>query len=132
MPTITIDYDTITGTAASLGRHGVHTVIADRAEGKAGGQGLGFGGGPLLALALGGCFSNTAYFTAEKMGVTIERLQIHVELDLEGEPLVAKRARLKSECRLKGGADASAFLKAARANCMVANTLLAGAEVAFS
>jgi organic hydroperoxide reductase OsmC/OhrA len=132
MPTVAIDYDTIPGTAASLGRHGVHTVIADRAEGKARGSGLGFGGGPLLALALGGCFSNTAHFTAEKMGLVIERLQLHVEVDLEGEPLVATRARLKAECKLEGGADPSALLGAARVNCMVANTLRAGVHVTLT
>ena len=58
MGTTTIEYRVLPGTRASVGRADLHTVVADRPEGKAGGLGLGFNGGELLALAIGGCFCN--------------------------------------------------------------------------
>jgi organic hydroperoxide reductase OsmC/OhrA len=44
----------IAGTGASLGWAGARSAVVDRPAGRAGGQGLGFNGGELLALAIGG------------------------------------------------------------------------------
>ncbi|RDJ11455.1 hypothetical protein B5K06_14350 [Rhizobium grahamii] len=39
----------VEGTQAALGWAGSHTIVVDRPDGKAGGQGLGFNGAQLLA-----------------------------------------------------------------------------------
>ena len=49
MSRTTVEFRTVPGTRAAVGRSGAHTVIADRPAGKAGGMGLGFNGGELLA-----------------------------------------------------------------------------------
>src|SRR5690606_12431130 len=48
----------IPDTQAAVGWAGSHTVVIDRPDGKAGGAGLGFNGGQMIALAIGGCFCN--------------------------------------------------------------------------
>ena len=53
MATTTIEYRVLPGTRAAVGRADTHSVIADRPDGKAGGMGLGFNGGELIALAIG-------------------------------------------------------------------------------
>lgn len=53
-----IELRNVAGTEAAMGWAGGHTVVIDRPEGKAGGLGLGFNGGQMLALAIGGCYCN--------------------------------------------------------------------------
>ena len=48
--------------------------MVDRPEGKAGGMGLGFNGGQLLALAIGGCFCNDLHYAAHAMGIRLRSL----------------------------------------------------------
>lgn len=131
MGTVAIEYCTLDGSGASVGRAGTHTVIADRPEGKAGGNGLGFNGAQLLALSLGGCFCNDVHYTADEMGVSIARLRVGVDLDLEGSPLLATAARVSVEIELEGGVDATALLARAQERCTVANSLRKGMEVEF-
>jgi uncharacterized OsmC-like protein len=64
MKSTTVELRNIEGTEAAAGWAGDHTLVVDRPEGKAGGQGLGFNGGQLLALALGGCFCNDLRYVA--------------------------------------------------------------------
>ncbi|HXX07037.1 MAG TPA: hypothetical protein VEJ43_03070 [Pseudolabrys sp.] len=45
----------IPDTQAAVGWADGHTIVIDRPDGKAGGIGLGFNGGQLLGLAVGGC-----------------------------------------------------------------------------
>ncbi|WP_352751767.1 hypothetical protein [Mesorhizobium sp. M0518] len=56
MVSMSVELRNMGGTQAAMGWVGGHTIIVDRPEGKAGGMGLGFNGGQLLALAIGGCF----------------------------------------------------------------------------
>ena len=49
MSRTTVEFRTVPGTRAAVGRSGAHTVIADRPAGKAGGMGLGFNGSPTRA-----------------------------------------------------------------------------------
>jgi organic hydroperoxide reductase OsmC/OhrA len=131
MPTIIADYRLLDGTRAAEGRTGNHALVADRPAGVAGGQGMGFNGGQLLALALGGCFCNDVQYTAEEMGERVAGLQVSVSLELEGEPLIATHAVVSVECMLESGADPKTLLERARERCTIANTLRAGVEVAF-
>ena len=132
MATITADYSLLDGTRAAVGRAGSHVVLADRALGVAGGEGLGFNGGQLLALALGGCFCNDVQYTAEEMGEAISDLRVSVKLELAGDPLVATHADVSVICWLASGADPGPLLDRAKARCTIANTLRAGVEVSFS
>ncbi|MEK1871664.1 MAG: OsmC family protein, partial [Rhizobium altiplani] len=83
MVAVTVELRNVEGTQAAMGWAGPHTIIVDRPEGKAGGQGLGFNGAQLLALALGGCFCNDLRYVAEEMGVLLGRIAVSVVLELE-------------------------------------------------
>jgi uncharacterized OsmC-like protein len=131
MSSITIEYSAVEGTGAFLGRAGSHVLLADRPVDKAGGSGLGFNGGELLALSLGGCFCNDVHYTAEELGLQIARLRIKVTIDLEGIPLVVQTATVTTDCELADEIDATELLERARERCTVANSLTNGVHVNF-
>jgi len=129
MGTTTIEYRLLPGTRATVGRAGTHSVVADRPEGTAGGMGLGFNGGELLALAIGGCFSNDMQALADEMGLSIADLRVTVEIDFDGKPSRATAARMKVECALADGSDPSALIERAKAITTIGNSLRAGIPV---
>ena len=131
MASMTIEYSKLPGTGASVGRAGTHTVLADRPDGKASGTGLGFNGGELLALSLGGCFCNDVHYVADELGVAVSRLHVAVTIDFDGEPLVATNARIEVQCELEGGRSPDELLDIARQRCTVANSLRKGMDVVF-
>jgi organic hydroperoxide reductase OsmC/OhrA len=92
MAEITVQLRSIYGTAAAVGWAGSHTLIVDRPEGKAGGAGLGFNGGELLGLAIGGCLCNDLPYVAHDLGVRLSSIEVDVTLALEGHPLLATEA----------------------------------------
>jgi hypothetical protein len=49
MTTMTVQLGSIPDTQAAVGWAEAHTIVVDRPDGKAGGQGLGFNGGSYLA-----------------------------------------------------------------------------------
>ena len=65
-----VEFRSIPGTEAAVGASGSHTLVADRPVGVAGGQGLGFSGGQLLGLAIGGCMCNASAMLRTKWGST--------------------------------------------------------------
>jgi uncharacterized OsmC-like protein len=87
----------------AIGSAGSRTVTIDRST-EAGGLGLGFNGGELLFLAIGGCFSNDLYREAPKFGVEIKSVHIEVSGDWGGEPVRAQNVALSAHVE----ADASA------------------------
>jgi organic hydroperoxide reductase OsmC/OhrA len=129
MGTTTIEYRTLPGTRAAVGRAGTHSVIADRPEGKAGGMGLGFNGGELLALAIGGCFCNDMQAIADDMGVVIADLRVRVDVDFTGAPVRASEARMTVDCTLSDGSDPSKLIEHAKAATTIGNSLRAGFPV---
>ena len=129
MSSTTIHYQSLPGTRAAVGRAGAHHVIADRPEGKAGGVGLGFNGGELLALAIGGCFCNDLQVLADERGVTIAELRIAVTLDFGGVPSRTTAARMDVECQLADGSDASELIGMAKELTNIGNSLQAGIPV---
>jgi len=131
MGTTTIEYRLLPGTRATVGRAGTHSVVADRPEGTAGGMGLGFNGGELLALAIGGCFSNDMQALADEMGVTIADLRVSVDIDFDGSPSRATAARMNVECSLADGSDPSPLIERAMAITTIGNSLRAGIPVAI-
>ena len=129
MATTTIEYCTLPGTRAAVGRAGNHSVIADRSEGKSGGLGLGFNGGELLALAIGGCFCNDMQALADEAGVKIADLRVTVTIDFAGEPSRATGARMDVDCTLADGLDAGDLIARAKALTTIGNSLSAGVPV---
>lgn len=131
MGTTTIDYRVLPGTRAAVGRAGNHSVIADRPEGKAGGMGLGFNGGELLALAIGGCFCNDMQAIADEMGLAITDLRVSVDVDFGGSPSRATGARMTVECSLADGSDAAELIDRAKRITTIGNSLRSGFPVAI-
>lgn len=104
----------------------------DRPEGKAGGRGLGFNGGQLLALAIGGCFCNDLRYVAHARGIALGGLAVKVTLALAGEPPLATAATIDVECELPQGADRRALIAEAERISTVSNSLKAGIPVRVS
>lgn len=114
-----------------MGWAGAHTLVVDRPQGKAGGQGLGFSGAQLLGLALGGCFCNDLRYAAEALGVRLGAIAIGVTVELEGQPLVASAATLEVSCQTADGSDPRAVIERAKSICTIAHSLRKGFPVAF-
>ncbi|MDQ0511302.1 OsmC family protein [Ancylobacter amanitiformis] len=122
----------IGGTGAALGWAGAHTLVVDRAEGRAGGTGLGFNGGELLALAIGGCLCNDLHYVAQEMGIAIESIDVGVELTLAGAPLLATRALVRVEVvPVDPASDIGALVERARQDSTVSNSVARGLAVDF-
>lgn len=131
MGSTTIEYRLLPGTAASVGRSGPHAVIADRPEGIASGLGLGFNGGELLALAIGGCFCNDMQAISEEMGIAIVDLRVSVSVDFAGAPSRATGAEMTVECVLAGGANPDELIRRAKALTTIGNSVREGFPVAI-
>ncbi len=86
----------------AVGSSGTRTVTIDRAK-EAGGLGLGFNGGELLLLAIGGCYSNDVFREAAKRGITVKNVQVTVRADWAGDPMRAQNVSFDAEVE----ADAS-------------------------
>lgn len=131
MISIRVDLANIEGTEASLGWAGSHTLVADRPKDVAGGQGLGFNGGQLLAMAIGGCFANDLRYVAHRRGTPLGRLAITVTLDLDGDPLMVTAARMGVICETTDGTDPLPLVQLARADSTVSNSVVRGFPVAI-
>ncbi len=129
MASMTVEFRNVDGTEAALGWAGVHTIVVDRPVGKAGGRGLGFNGGQLLALAIGGCFCNDLRYLAHDMDLEIARLGVDVTIDLEGDPLIVTAARTCVDCEMADGSDPAVLVRRAEAISTVSNSLAKGVPV---
>jgi putative redox protein len=87
-----IEIRTLTDTALAVGSSGPRTVTIDRPK-EAGGLGLGFNGGELLLLAIGGCYSNDVYREAAKQGIKVHSVQVKVTADWGGDPVRAQNVQ---------------------------------------
>jgi len=85
----TVEIRTVSGSSLAVGSSGSRTVTIDRAK-DAGGLGLGFNGGELLLLAIGGCYSNDIFREAAKRGFDVKNVQVIVIADWGGEPVRAQ------------------------------------------
>lgn len=129
MSSVTVELRNVEGTQAAMGWAGGHTVVVDRPDGKAGGQGLGFNGAQLLALALGGCFCNDLRYTADAMQVALGRISVSVTMELDGTPLLAMAAEMTVSCDMLDGSDPQDLIERTKATCMVSNSLRRGVPV---
>jgi organic hydroperoxide reductase OsmC/OhrA len=133
MASATVHLRNIPGIEAAAGWTGGHTIVVDRPEGKAGGMGLGFNGGQLLALAIGGCFCNDLRYVSHDMGIDLAEIEVEVDLELEGSPLIATRATMRVRAMAADPAvDVSAVIARAAEISTVANSLKRGFAVETS
>ena len=89
MPQTSVEIRTVAGSSLAVGSSGPRTVTIDRAK-EAGGLGLGFNGGELLLLAIGGCYSNDVYREAAKRGLRVQNVEVKVTADWAGDPVRAQ------------------------------------------
>lgn len=94
-------------------------------------MGLGFNGGELLALAIGGCFCNDMQAISQEMGVAIVDLRVNVTIDFAGAPSRATGAGMTVECVLENGADPTELIERAKALTTIGNSLRAGFPLAI-
>ena len=95
MPEVTVELRSLPDTEAAVGWAGTHSIVVDRPAGKAGGRGLGFSGGEMLALAIGGCLCNDLRYIAHTRGWRIDSLAVTATLRLSGEPLLVEAAEVQ-------------------------------------
>jgi len=132
MTTMTVQLRSLPDTEAAVGWAGAHTVVVDRPEGKAGGKGLGFNGGQLLGLAIGGCFCNDLHYVAHEMGLRLTSVEVDVTVSFEGSPLLATEAVLRARVRAADkGADIEGLIRRAQEVSTVSNSLKRGIPVHF-
>jgi uncharacterized OsmC-like protein len=108
-----IEIRSLSSTSLAIGSSGSRTVTIDRSK-ETGGLGLGFNGGELLLLAIGGCYSNDVFREAGRMGICVRSVQIEVSADWGGSPVRAQNVNMK----VKVEADADE----ARINELIAHT----------
>lgn len=83
-----VEFRNVAGDAAAIGNAGPYTLVVDRPA-DAGGRGLGFNGGQLLYLAIGGCISNDLFREAATRGIHLTTVRVVVRGDFSGEPAVS-------------------------------------------
>ena len=130
MPSMSVSLRSIPDTQAAMGWAGGHTVVIDRPDGRAGGMGLGFNGGQMIALAIGGCFCNDLRYMAETMGVTIDTIAVDVSITLVGAPLVVTAAEVRAT--VEGQGDLDELIRRAAADSTVSNSVQRGFPVSIT
>lgn len=128
---ILMSFGAIAGTAAGLGHAGAHSVVADRPDGVAGGGGLGFNGGELMAAALGGCLWNDLYHIAEDRGVAVRVDAVEAEVELAGAPPRIVRAFLRVALSGADEATRARVFEEACAESTIANSVSDAFPVRF-
>jgi organic hydroperoxide reductase OsmC/OhrA len=129
MSTITVSFANVAGTEAAMGWAGSHTIVADRPEGKDGGMGLGFNGGQLLALSIGGCFCNDLRSIAHEKGIALQKIEVEVTLDLGGTPVRVRSAQVSAALETGAPEDARVLLDEARRITIIGNSVMEGFPV---
>lgn len=133
MTTMKVQLRSIPDTEASVGWAGAHSIVVDRPEGRAGGQGLGFNGGQLLGLAIGGCLCNDLYYVAHEMGVRLTSVSVDVVVTFEGSPLLATGADVQVRVEaVDENADVGDLIRRAEAVSTVSNSIQRGVQVRMS
>jgi organic hydroperoxide reductase OsmC/OhrA len=133
MTTMHVKLRGIPSTEASVGWAGAHSVVVDRPEGRAGGQGLGFNGGQLLGLAIGGCFCNDLYYVAHEMGIRLASVAVDVAVTFDGSPLRATSAAVRVAVEaMDENADVDALVRRAEETSTVSNSISQGVPVSVT
>jgi uncharacterized OsmC-like protein len=83
-----VEFRNVDGETAAVGSAGPYTLVVDRPV-DGGGLGLGFNGGQLLYLAIGGCVSNDLFREATARGIRLTTVRVVVRGDFSGERAVS-------------------------------------------
>ena len=129
MAVMSVSLRSITDTQAAIGWSGGHSVVIDRPEGRAGGMGLGFNGGQMIALAIGGCYCNDLRYVAETMGVAIHSIAVEVDIELDGTPALVAGATMRVSVDADG--PVNELLARANADSTVANSIRHGFPISI-
>ncbi len=89
MAQTTVCVRTVQDASVAVGWAGSRTLTVDRPQ-EAGGMGLGFSGGELLLLAIGGCYCNDIFREAARLGIAVRGVQVEVQADWGGDPVRAQ------------------------------------------
>ncbi len=105
------------------------TLTVDRPV-QAGGMGLGFSGGELLLLAIGGCYCNDIFREAAKRGMVIKSVQVDVQADWGGEPVRAQQVTYATRIEAEASeADVLALIEQTDRVAEIPNSLRLGTPV---
>ena len=127
-----VEFRSIPGTEAAVGVSGSHTLVADRPAGVAGGQGLGFSGGQLLGLAIGGCMCNDLRYVAHKMGINLTSLAVDVVLHFSDQPRLVTDADVEIKVESDDPkADLAELMRRAQADTTIGNSLVRGVNIQY-
>ena len=129
--TLSMVFDLLPGTRAGVGRTSTKTLIANRPDGAAGGQGLGFNGAEFFAAALGGCFRNDLHYAAEARGIQLHEVQVEVKVTLDGQPLRIVAAWLGAYTASDDPEGGRSCFEDACAASIIANSVSAAFPVRF-
>lgn len=91
---------TVQNSCVAVGWARQRTLTIDR-DTLAGGMGLGFNGGELLLLAIGGCYCNNLFREAARRSIEITSVQVDVEADWGGDPVRAQHITLTPHIEAK-------------------------------
>jgi len=83
-----VEFRNLAGEATAIGSAGPFTLVVDRPP-DGGGLGLGFNGGQLLYLAIGGCVSNDLFREAAARNIRLRTVRVVVRGDFSGDPAVS-------------------------------------------
>ena len=115
-----------------MGASGSHTLVADRPVGVAGGQGLGFSGGQLLGLAIGGCMCNDLRYVAHKMGINLTSLAVDVVLHFSDQPRLVTDADVEIKVESDDPkADLAELVRRAQADTTIGNSLVRDVNIRY-
>ena len=133
MAEMTVQLRSIADTEAAIGWAGGHTLVVDRPDGTAGGRGLGFNGGQLLAMAIGGCMCNDLHYVAHADGVRLRKVEVAVTVTFEGDPLLATQASMTVAAEAEDETtDVATIIEKAKATSTVSNSVQRGLPVTIS
>jgi uncharacterized OsmC-like protein len=125
----TVRVRTVQDACVAVGWSGHRTLTVDRPE-QAGGMGLGFSGGELLLLAIGGCYCNDIFREAAKQGIVIKSVQVDVQADWGGDPVRAQNVTYSTRIEAEASeADILALIEQTDRVAEIPNSLRMGTPV---
>jgi putative redox protein len=120
---------TVQDACVAVGWTGHRTLTIDRPE-QTGGMGLGFNGGELLLLAIGGCYCNDIFREAARRGMVIKSVQVDVQADWGGEPVRAQNVTYSTRIEAQASeADILALIEQTDRVAEIPNSLRLGTPV---
>ncbi len=118
--------------AIGWAEQGHRTLTVDRPE-QAGGMGLGFSGGELLLLAIGGCYCNDIFREATKLGIVIKSVQVDVQADWGGDPVRAQQVTYSTRIEAEASeAEILALIEQTDRVAEIPNSLRLGTPVTLT